>query len=60
MNNQKVKEVYYCVYDGMVVFRMKDDNAVTKPLYECPEYEKTATHVNAYSWEFIAYGYTVV
>ena len=60
MNDKKVKEVYYCEYDGMVVFRMKDDSAVTKPLCECPECEKTAVHVNAYSYEFIAYGYTVV
>lgn len=59
-NAKKVKAVYYCEYDGMVVFRMKDDSAVTKPLCECPEYEKTATHVNAFSYEFIAYGYTTI
>ena len=60
MNNQKVKEIYYCKYDGMIVFRMKDDSAVVKPQCECTGYENTAIHVNAFSWDFISYGYTVV
>lgn len=59
-NRKKVKAVYYCKYDGMIVFRMKDDSAVTKPVCECPEYVNTAIQVNAFSWEFISYGYTTI
>lgn len=56
----KWKSIYYCEYDGMVVFRSQNDDATIIPRCKCEKYLKDAIKISAYSYEFISYGYTVI